>query len=210
MHLTNRCIRYVWLIATLYLSGCATAIKQAEPAPSQKPSALHIQHMEKIAQIQQFSLKGRLGVITKPKSFSASLAWQHALENDHVEVFSPLGGKVASIIKTPDQVTLTDNQEKEVTEKDVETLTESTLGFRLPLSGLSYWALGRPSNDGIVNLMTWDAHGRVNALQQNGWTIEYNNYATNGDYTLPNKITLKNDQMTIKLVVDKWHELSNQ
>lgn len=207
MHLTARCMRYVWLIVALYLSGCATTVTQPKPAATLKPSVLHLQHMEQIGHIQQFALKGRLGVITNPKSFSASLAWQHNPELDNVDIYSPLGGKVANITKTPEQVTLTDNQEKVISEKDAETLTENTLGFRLPLSGLSFWALGRPSNEGIVNLMTWDENGRVNSLQQSGWAIEYSNYTANGQYNLPHKVTLKNDQITIKLIVDKWIEL---
>lgn len=200
-------MRYVWFIVALYLTGCATNVTQPKLATTLKPSVLHMQHMEAIGNIQQFSLKGRLGVITKPKSFSASLAWQHNPELDNVDIYSPLGGKVANITKTPDQVTLTENEEKVISEKDVESLTENTLGFKLPLSGLSFWALGKPSNEGIVNLMTWDDNGRVNLLHQNGWVIEYNTYTTNGDVTLPNKVTLKNDQITIKLIVDKWLEL---
>jgi outer membrane lipoprotein LolB len=207
MPLSPRRIHYMWLIAALYLSGCATPITQTKPANTVKPSVLHMQHMEHIAQIQQFALKGRLGVLTKPKSFSASLVWQHIPEKDNVDVYSPLGGKVANITKTPEQVTLTDNKEELITEKDVETLTENTLGFRLPLAGLSYWALGKPSNEGIVNVMTWDENGRVKTLQQNGWIIEYNDYSINEEYTLPNKMVLKNDQITIKLIVDKWLEL---
>lgn len=208
MHLSARCVRYVWLLVALTLSSCATTVTtQSKPTENLKPSELHKQHMESIGQIQQFALKGRLGVITKPKSFSARLAWQHTLLQDNVDIYSPLGGKVANITKTPEQVTLTDNQEKVISEKDVETLTENTLGFSLPLSGLSYWALGRPSPEGIVNLMTWDENGHVNALQQNGWAIEYSNYTSNGDHTLPNKVTLKNDQITIKLIVDQWIEL---
>lgn len=200
-------MRYVLLMAALSLSSCASISTQPKPATTAKPSVLHMQHMEAIGNIQQFSLKGRLGVITKPKSFSASLAWQHSPELDNVDIYSPLGGKVANISKTSEQVTLTENEEKVTSEKDVETLTENTLGFKLPLSGLSFWALGRPSNEGIVNLMTWDDNGRVNLLHQNGWVIEYNNYTANGDVTLPNKVTLKNDQITIKLIVDKWLEL---
>lgn len=208
MHLSARCVRYVWLLFALTLSSCATtAINQSKPAKNLKPSELHKQHMESIGQIKQFALKGRLGVITKPKSFSARLAWQHSDLQDNVDIYSPLGGKVANITKTPEQVTLTDNQEKVISEKNVETLTENTLGFSLPLSGLSFWALGRPYNEGIVNLMTWDENGRVNSLEQNGWHIEYSNYMLNGDLALPNKVNLKSDQITIKLIVDEWLEL---
>lgn len=199
-------INYLLLIAAVILNGCATTATQPTSSNSLKPSVLHKQHMDKIANIQSFSLNGRIGVITNPKNYSARLAWQHNAENDFVDVFSPLGGKVANIVKTPDQVTLTDNKDKVVIAKDTEALTKETLGFELPLSGLSHWSLGKPSNEGIVNAVTWDENGRINSLQQNGWNIHYKDYAAYGEYFLPNKVVLKNDQITIKLVVDKWAE----
>ncbi|MFW5431595.1 MAG: lipoprotein insertase outer membrane protein LolB [Methylophilaceae bacterium] len=199
----------LWVLATLFLSGCATTATQISTQPktnAEKPSVLHKQHMENIAKIQDFSLKGRLGIKTKPKSFSARLAWQHTSEKDNIDVYSPLGGKVANIVKTPEEVTLIDNSKKSIKAKDIEALTEKALGFRLPLSGLSHWALGRPNNQGIVNAMTWDQNGRISTLQQNGWDILYKEYKDNEGYFLPRKVTLKNESMTLKLIVDKWSE----
>ena len=201
-------IKFLWFVAALYLSGCATTAPQQPPAiHALSPSVLHQHHMAQITKIAQFSLKGRLGVITKPKGFSGRVAWQHQSEKDNIDVFSPLGGKVANIVKTPDQVILTDNKEKNTKAQDVETLTEDSLGFRLPLSGLSNWALGKPHDRGLVNAVTWDANGRINTLKQNGWDIEYADYADNDGYFLPRKIILKNEKMTLKLIVEKWSNL---
>lgn len=163
--------------------------------------------MAKIEHIQDFSLKGRIGVITKQKNHSARLAWQHVPENDNIDIYSPLGGKVANIVKTPEQVMLTDNKQKTLHAKDTETLTEDTLGFRLPLAGLSYWSLGKPSNMSIANKIIWDENGRITALEQDGWLITFNKYTANESYTLPNKVTLKNSQITIKFIIDKWVEI---
>ena len=163
--------------------------------------------MATIERIKDFSLKGRIGVITKQKNHSARLAWQHMPENDNIDIYSPLGGKVAHIVKTSEQVTLTDSKQKVLHAKDTETLTKDTLGFSLPLAGLSYWSLGKPSNMSIANKMTWDDSGRITTLEQDGWIIEFKNYSVNETYTLPNKVTLKNGQITIKLIIDKWVEI---
>ncbi len=204
MHLPNHRIKYALFIAVVYLSGCTTIATQPKPASTSKPSVLHKQHMEHIANIQQFSLKGRFGVTTSPKNFSARLAWQHTQEKDNIDIYSPIGGKVANIVKTSEQVTLTDNGKKTIEAKDAETLTEKTLGFRLPLSGLSYWVLGKPSETGLVNAVTWDEFGRINRLQQNGWDIQYKNYTETAGYYLPKKVTLKNEKMTLKFIIEKW------
>lgn len=206
MSLPSNRICYLWLVAALYLSSCATTSTQ--PTNTLKPSVLHKQHTESVAKIKQFSLKGRLGITTEPKNHSARLAWQHQPLKDNIDIYSPIGGKVANITQTPQQVTLTDNGNKTTTAKSAESLTEKTLGFRLPLSGLSQWILGKPSDKGLVNAVSWDMNGRIITLQQNGWDIQYKSYTDNAGYFLPKKVTLKNDKMTIKLIVEKWSGLS--
>lgn len=209
MSLSSSSMRYLWLVGALYLSGCATTSTQpSQPISTAPPNVLHKQHMENIASIKQFSLKGRLGITTEPKNHSARMAWQHKSEKDNIDIYSPIGGKVANILKTPELVTLTDNGNKKTTAPDAETLTEETLGFRLPLSGLSHWILGKPSNTGLINVVTWDLNGRISTLQQNGWDIQYKNYREHAGYFLPKKVTLKNDKMTIKLIIEKWSDLS--
>jgi len=212
MHfLGNRTHRLWLLLAALYLTGCAsTKPTPSATIPTEKPSVLHERHMSKIAAIQQFSVKGRLGIITKPKNYSAKLIWEHLPEADHIDIYSPIGGKVATIQKTPMKVTLTDNGQKTLEARDAESLTEQTLGFRLPLSGLSHWALGKPSNTGITNMMTWDENGRIKTMQQNGWDIQYKDYAEHAGYVLPRKVTLKNEKMTIKLINDEWSAIQAQ
>lgn len=207
MPFLNNRITPLWLLVALYLSGCATTTTQPKPMSTLKPSVLHKQHMAQMANIQQFSLRGRLGVKTAPKSFSARLSWQHAAEVDNIDVYSPLGGKVAHITKTPESVIFTDNNKKTIEAQTAETLTKNTLGFELPLSGLSHWALGRTVNKGIVNAITWNRDGSVNTLQQNGWDIQYKDYMTSGAYLLPRKIILKNKKITLKLLVEKWADI---
>jgi len=198
----------LWLIVALYLSGCATTTTQTtQTNNASAPSDLHKQHIAHIGQIEQFSLKGRLGIITQPKNHSARLAWQHKAEQDNIDIYSPIGGKVANIKKTAHQVTLVDNGNKTTTAPDAESLTEKTLGFKLPLSGLSYWVLGKASNDSLVNAITWDLNGRIDTLQQNGWDIKYKDYNEHAGYFLPRKITLKNDKMKLKLIIEKWTDL---
>ncbi len=188
----------------LTISGCATTTAPPKPTTSAKPSILHAQHMANIEQIQDFSLKGRIGVITQQKNHSARLAWQHAPKNDNIDIYSPLGGKVANIVKTAEQVTLTDSKQRVLSAKDARSLTKDTLGFSLPLAGLSYWALGKPSNKSIANAVIWDESGRIKILEQDGWIINFKNYAENENYVLPRKVTLKNQKITIKFIIDDW------
>ena len=199
-----------WFIVLLaLLSGCQTITpvnESKETVNREKPSVLHAKHIAAIEKIQGFSIKGRIAVTSDQKNASARLAWDHSASKDNVDVYSPLGAKVANIIKTPELVTFTDNKQT-LTAADTETLTQDTLGFSLPLSGLSYWALGKPSNQSIANAMTWDNDGKTKTLVQDGWNIEYNDYSNQDVYSLPRKVILNNDIITIKLIIDEWAEI---
>jgi outer membrane lipoprotein LolB len=190
----------------LIVSGCATV-----PPPSAQPptsSNINQEHLATLANIKSFSLKGRLGVVTNPRGFSGGIDWQHETTNDNIDVFSPVGGKVANIVKNPNGVTLTTQDGRSIKAQNAESLTETTLGWRLPLSGLSDWALGKPTSSKI-DASTWDDQGRLITLKQDGWDIEYQNYAENNGYFLPNKIILKSEKANLKLLVENWLTLGN-
>lgn len=198
--------RYFLYGIFLLLNACATLPKPSADQLS-TPLATHQQHLAKLNAIKSFSLKGRLGVVTQKQGFSGRINWQHSLQNDNVDVFSPLGGQVANIKKTPLGVTLTPQDGRSITAQSAENLTESTLGFKLPLTGLSDWALGKPT-DSKVDDSTWDTHGRLLTLKQDGWDITYENYVDNAGDFLPNKIVLKSEQLNLKLLIENWETVS--
>jgi outer membrane lipoprotein LolB len=194
------------LAIVLLVSACATQ----PTAPSQQPttSVINQQHLATLANIKAFALKGRLGVVTQKQGFSGGIDWQHQAITDNIDVFSPVGGKIANIAKNPSGVTLTDQKGRSISAQDAESLTETTLGFRLPLNGLNDWALGRPTTSKIDSA-NWDETGRLTALKQDGWDISYENYAQNNGVFLPNLIVLKSEKVNLKLLVEKWVGVGN-
>lgn len=197
------------LLALLVLAVSACATQPMVPTiPSPEHLALHQQHLASLANIQTFSLKGRLGVVTQKQGFSGGIEWQHQATTDNIDVYSPVGSKVANITKTSSQVVLTDQKSQQTKAKDAETLTESTLGFRLPLSGLSDWAIGRPTASKIA-ASNWDVQGRLTMLKQDGWDIGFENYLESNGTFLPTKIVLKSEQVNLKLLVEKWLPATN-
>lgn len=131
------------------------------------------------------------------------MTWQHQANVDTIDVYSPLGSKIAHIEKTNTQVTLTNAKGEQVHAQDAESLTQKTLGWRLPLSGLSDWALGRPTQ-APISQQQWDATGKLTLLEQQGWKIEYLAYQEHMGVTLPQKISLRRENILLKLVVEKW------
>jgi outer membrane lipoprotein LolB len=142
------------------------------------------------------------------KGFSGSLTWLHDKVKDDIALYSPLGGQVASIKKTSENVTLEDTKGNSITAADAEMLTQSMLGWQLPLAGLADWSLGRPRSSQIT-ASTWDEQGHLSTLKQDGWDILFQNYAEQNGHFLPNKIVLRNTKVNIKLLVENWTNITD-
>jgi outer membrane lipoprotein LolB len=190
------------------LIGACTPLSTKPSAP-QADASLNQKHLASLAHINAFSLKGRIGVVTNPRGFSGGIEWQHAISNDNIDIFSPIGGKVANIVKNASGVTLTAQDGNNIKAQDAESLTHTTLGWRLPLNGLSDWVLGKPTN-GKIEASAWDESGRLTNLKQDGWDISYENYAEYHGVFLPNKVLLKSDKVNLKLVADQWISTEHQ
>lgn len=199
------------LLASLaLLSSCSTLPTTPEPplpTPVGTPAELHQQHLAQQAQIDQFFLQARIGIQTGNKGSSGTIRWQHHATDDTISMLSPVAGTVARITANAEGVTLSQNDGTVLQAADAETLTQQQLGWRLPLRGLPDWALGRPTRH-LVNSVEWDHIGRITRLEQDGWQIEYPEYMEAFGYRLPRKINLRNDKLTLKLIIERWNDIT--
>jgi outer membrane lipoprotein LolB len=187
------------LIPGSMLASCATL---APPTPPAEP-ATYLPHLQSITKIHAFELRGRIGVLTEKKGFSGLMHWHHHEEGDDIDLYSPLGSQLGQINTDADGVTLITSDQKVHHATDAETLTEQTMGWSLPLSGLNDWVLGRPAA-GAMEILAWDEAGHIAHLRQNGWDIEYPQYVEVNAIQLPAKIVLKSARIDLRLVVESW------
>lgn len=163
------------------------------------------QHLLSIQNIQAFSLKGRIAVQTEGQGFSGKINWQHTTKTDVINLFSPFGGQVAKINKTPQSVTLTDNKGNRITEGDMNGLMQKHFGWVLPVLALEDWALGRIKlGEHTANEPTFDEKGRLQSFSQDGWAVRYKRYIQTSGYDLPSKLTLRKDGLYLKLLIESW------
>lgn len=201
------------LISGALMSGCATTLS-APPSPDSRPnystpSDLQIvpteaqQHQANLAHIVDFKINGRIGVQTQGYGLSGNIHWMHSKEKDAIDLYSPLGNKMAAIVKNADGASLTSQDGTTIKAQDAETLTELTLGWRLPLSRLSNWILGRPA-EGVVSAFTFDEKGQASKFNQDGWEISYMQYQSESQPALPSKINLRNPKMNVRIIIESW------
>jgi outer membrane lipoprotein LolB len=152
---------------------------------------------------QNFSLDGRIAVRYGEESLSGKFSWAHAPATDNLSLATPLGNQIAQIVRDAGGVVLTNSRQEQFRARDVESLTEAQLGWRLPLAGLVDWVYGRPGSAGAQAQR--DAAGRLTQLREAGWVIDYS-YADAGPR--PQRLILSYPRaekpLEIRLVVDIW------
>lgn len=212
-HPQHRFASIYLIIAGLLMSSCAsvntssgTVDKNTAPpataeVPTIPPEAQ--QHQDQIAKVIDFKIEGRMGVQSEGYGVSGNIHWAHSPANDVIDLYSPLGNKIAAIVKNTDGASLTSQNGKTIKAEDAETLTQLTLGWRLPFSKLSDWIVGRPAN-GVVTAFTWDNKGYLSKFTQDGWEVSYMQYQNESQAALPSKINLRNPKMNVRLVIERW------
>ena len=120
-------------LAATVLTGCATGTANLSTAPVGD-------YRETI------DLAGRLSVNYqkdgRPESINGNFNWEQAPGTIDVTLMSPLGQTVAAISVTPGSATLTQGGQAPRTAADIDSLTQQTLGWPLPVSGLRDWLQG--------------------------------------------------------------------
>ena len=164
----------------------------------------------------EFELQGRIALRYGNDGGNARLTWRHAAISDDMMVTNPIGQGIARITRQREEVRLVTADGKEYRAQDAETLTQSVLGWRLPLTGLPDWVRARPVPGRPAQLHKADG-GRLESVEQDGWLIEYQAW----DGAMPSRMKLSRiganagagteaavAAIEIRLIIDKWSAIS--
>ena len=93
---------------------------------------------------------------------------------------------------------------REFINRSPEALLEEVVGFALPISGLEFWIRGLP-HPGSEYRHRLDADGRARLISQDDWDIDYLDYfAAAPEPPLPRRLRLTRDELTLRLVIERW------
>ncbi|MBQ5948261.1 lipoprotein insertase outer membrane protein LolB [Massilia sp. ST3] len=120
---------------------------------------------------ETIALDGKLSVNYikdgRQESLTGNFSWEQRPGRIDVSLASPLGQTLATIAVTPEGATLTQADRAPRTAADIDSLTQQTLGWTLPVSGLRDWLQGyaldadgkrfaaSPANNSVVTKDGW-------------------------------------------------------
>lgn len=173
------------------------------PRPPAEPGAWQA-HRHQLAGLVQWTLTGRVALITPEEGWHASLHWRQRADAYRIRIAAPLGQGTVALQGSDQGVVLrTTRHPQPIAAPSAEQLLYRQLGWQVPVAGLRYWVRGIPDPAAVYEKVL-DDRGRLATLEQSGWQVEFLRYTRVGDYELPEKIFMRNGEFQVRMVVRTW------
>jgi outer membrane lipoprotein LolB len=174
----------------LLLSACA--VVPVEPdVPYSRTAMLHLYEVE------HWAFEGRLALTGQSDSWSANISWEHSPEAEKIKLSGPLGQGTVVISLAGNVVTIDRGGGDVQSSTQSEVFINQQLGMFVPVRSLRYWVVGLPE----PSLSYKDT---IVGFNQAGWLSEYKQMQSVNDGAMPRKMTVMNNQVKLKLIIDQW------
>lgn len=168
------------------------------------PKQIWWQHRTKLLGLKGWTAVGKLSIRSQDDAWVAALNWRQEGDAFRIRLGGPLGQGGLELVGDSNSVTLKTADNKTYTAADAEQLLYDTVGWRIPLSGLRYWILGRTEPRVPVDAIHINKAGRVLMVEQSGWQVRYLRYNDFESLVLPTKASLETEQLSAKVLVTRW------
>jgi outer membrane lipoprotein LolB len=194
-----------WLVAALPLLLAACAPRQLVRLPGDAAMLGRQQAREKqLADVNHWTLQGRLGVSDGHHGGSGSLTWTQDGERYLFVLQGPaLSGVDFRLAGGPGGATLEGVRGGPLHGPDAEALMQEALGWTVPLGDLRAWVLGLRADSGPATLRFGD-NQLPSLLKQDGWTVDYRSWDSQRNPPLPTTIFAAKPPYKVRLSVESW------
>ncbi|WP_196800557.1 MULTISPECIES: lipoprotein insertase outer membrane protein LolB [unclassified Thioalkalivibrio] len=189
------------LMTVMLLAGCAALPEVDRGDAAQRAFE---ERSERLAAIETWRLVARLGLDTEREYWSAQLNWRVQGGTHILDLSGPMGrggGRLTLAEGQPARLVTRDGQHHSARDPDV--LAQRLTGDAIPVSGMVYWVRGLPDPAHAYEREV-DAEGRPIRIRQAGWEIEYGEYEEFDGESLPVRMELQRDALTLRAVIRQW------
>jgi outer membrane lipoprotein LolB len=206
-----RTVVFFFLFSTIALfNGCAiqnpTIVHQSETLTNQlENKAKRIDYLQ---QLKKWSITGKIAFITDKKRQSFSFRWtvNELNQSQQLDLTTYLGINLLKLKSYSGTHTLVvDGQKFQGT--DLEKLIYSSTGLIIPTKAMHGWLKGleQSKNDVIEYDQKSHLPSRILSLHdQVFWQIDYANYYQLNQVQMAKKLTIKQNDLVIKIMINRW------
>ncbi|MDV6315460.1 lipoprotein insertase outer membrane protein LolB [Idiomarina sp. HP20-50] len=204
----QRRVFWVYFVLITLLTGCALPTPSEQTSSTKVNPAIINAHQQRLEQLQQWSLSGRMAIIQKKEDERDSfyINWRYLPHQQVVRFSHPLKGQLAKLtIDDSGALLIADEQERWASSADA--LLYQLLGVAVPFEQLHRWVLGKKTtaltsiqfhNDGTLAQAKVVNHGQK-------WQLNwFYSQTVSQAVTLPEQIHLENSTLLIKVQVNQW------
>lgn len=185
--------------AALLASACASLPPSTLPALPES----YAERQTLLQRYDRWQVRGRVAVRTPDDGFSASLAWRQEGKHVAARLHGPLGRGTVLLDGNPRRLTLTHGDGLVEVHDDPEFSLRQRYGWTVPVQSFRFWVLGiaDPALPGDFDI---DETGRLRALSQGRWSVEYRDYQRVGGGELPRRLVATSDNVRLTIVLKAW------
>lgn len=196
--------RLIVLGAVALLSACASGPRWQGTPENRARFEARATHLQRL---NDWQIAGRFSFTRHQDRIAATLSWQQTPAHFQLALSDPLGQDIARLEGEGQQHRITLAGRGSLTGTDPDALLDEAIGYPLPITKLKYWVRGLPA-EGASDRRWLDERGRLQQLEDEGWTVSYQRYTTVGALELPALMTLENRWFTLKFAILDW-QLAN-
>ena len=153
--------------------------------------------MLRLYELEHWSFEGRLALTGEDDSWSANISWEHSPETEKIKLSGPMGQGAVVISLAGNVVTIDRGGDDVQSSTQPEEFINQQLGMFVPVRSLRYWVVGLPEPS--CSYKETDV-----GFNQAGWLNEYKQMQAVDDESMPHKMTVMNNQVKLKLIIDRW------
>lgn len=189
----------VWL---MLLQGCTLFQPAIQPPPPADTRIDWVDHVRTLTLLQEWQLKGKIGVRTSDDGGSAFLDWSQSYDSFYIVLSGPLGQGTTIVSGNPSGARLEQSDGTWVAESPGQLMQEHTR-WQIPIKELQYWVKGLPAPWGKPQL-SHNSLGTLATLEQDGWQLQFDQYASILGTLLPQRIKIRKDDLRVTLAIKGW------
>lgn len=161
-----------------------------------------------LTNINNWQINGKIAFIEGKERKSATLFWQNNPKNqtEQLNLTTYLGLKVLEVNLSDDTYTI--NVDKNIyQDTDIDHILQSLTGYHLPSKALKSWIKAIPFAKSDKVKYHKETHLPVSITSFYGdtsWNIIYNEYSLVNNIPLPKRLTVKQNNLTIKIIINQW------